>query len=125
MPPSARNRDAPNHAVTWLLALVLALGPVGAYTHALEHLALLGRSPQGQLGKPGHGDAPSLPIDHKGCALFGAHTPFGAAAPLQGSLAPPVAPPEASQASLPAPVYRGAELLPHRQRAPPASLLLA
>ena len=60
-----------------LMAMLFALGPIGAYQHELFHLLhaaeLAGKSDAGRL-QDGAGK-----VDRDHCPLFGAHSPLGSA----------------------------------------------
>lgn len=88
-----------------LLSALLAVGPVGTYAHALQHLRAAGAGHAEDGGgdpvarHPGHhghhhrgdrdgghahGGGDHAPHEGDACELFGAHAPLGAAAPVAG-----------------------------------------
>lgn len=117
-------------ASTWwwvhLLALLLAVGPVGSYAHGLGHL-FEGAPFHGHEGGPGdghgHGEggAPGEP-QRADCDLFGAHAPLGAAAPGYVLPSGPEAPGAAAPVT-PVRVVLRAPYRPYLQRAPPPDSL--
>lgn len=113
-----------------LLALLLAVGPVGSYAHGLRHLfgdmPLHGheegaRHGDGHAHGHGQGGAPGEP-ERADCDLFGAHAPLGAAAP--GYAPPPGAcAPAAVAPALLSYAFVHAPYVPFLQRAPPSDSL--